>query len=157
MIEPQDLQQHALFGGLSDVGMAFVQSLFKSSSYSSGDMIVSEGERGNRTFFICCGNVEVIKKGPSNSYTRLATLHEGNSFGEMELIDIQTRSASVRALDDLEVLTLRHQDMYAIFEQDKDTFILILMNISREISRRLRKMDALVASSLYGKASSLAN
>jgi CRP/FNR family cyclic AMP-dependent transcriptional regulator len=75
----------------------------------------------------------------------------------MELIDIQTRSASVRALDDLEVLTLRHQDMYAIFEQDKDTFILILMNISREISRRLRKMDALMASSLYGKASSLAN
>ena len=157
MIELKDLQQHALFGGLSDASMNLIEPLFESTSYLCGDMVVNEGEQGNRMFFICRGKVEVIKQGLTSAPAVLAQLSEGDSFGEMELIDVQTRSASVRALSDLNVLTLSNEDMHTIFEKDKDTFILILMNISRKISRRLRKMDALVASNLYGRASSLAS
>ena len=76
-------------------------------------------------------------------------MNEGDTFGEMELIDIQNRSASVRALENLTVLTLSNEDMYEIFERNQAAFIIIPMNIAREINRRLRKMDALVASSLY--------
>ena len=104
-------------------------------------------------YFIRRGSVEVLKNaGDANRKRRLAVLNEGDTFGEMELIDVQNRSASVRALEELTVLTLGNEDMYEIFEHNRDAFIIILMNIAREISRRLRKMDALVASSLYAQS-----
>ena len=96
--------------------------------------------------------VKQLKAAPGGR--RLAVLREGDTFGEMELVDVQKRSASVRVLDGLKVLTLSNEDMYEIFQHHKDTFIIILMNVAREISRRLRKMDALVASSLYGSKNS---
>jgi len=67
---------------------------------------------------------------------------------------VQNRSASVRALQELTVLTLANEDMYEIFEHNRDAFIIILMNIAREISRRRREMDAPVANSLCAQAGS---
>jgi CRP/FNR family transcriptional regulator, cyclic AMP receptor protein len=158
MIKAEDLQSHALLGGVSDEGLALVIPLFKQVSFEKGAFVVNEGEQGNRMFFIRQGKVEVVKHTDASPTTRrLAILSEGDTFGEMELIDIQPRSASVRALERLTLLTLSNEDMYEIYERDKELFIIILMNIAREISRRLRKMDALIASSLYGNVNSRVN
>jgi CRP/FNR family cyclic AMP-dependent transcriptional regulator len=80
---------------------------------------------------------------------QLAILEEGATFGEMELIDIQCCVASVRALEDVKLLTLTNADMYRIYEDNLEAFAMIVMNIAREISRRLRRMDDLMTSSLY--------
>ncbi|MFT4562785.1 MAG: CRP/FNR family cyclic AMP-dependent transcriptional regulator [Gammaproteobacteria bacterium] len=158
MIKAEDLQSHALFGGVSDESLALIIPLFKQVSFEKGATVVNEGEQGNRMFFIRQGSVEVVKNTDATPPTRqLAILGEGDSFGEMELIDVQPRSASVRALERLNLWTLSNEDMYEIYQRDKELFIIILMNIAREISRRLRKMDVLVASSLYGNANSLVN
>ncbi|MDA0824045.1 MAG: cyclic nucleotide-binding domain-containing protein [Proteobacteria bacterium] len=157
MIKTQDLQSHALFGGVSDEGLAMIISLFKQASYEKGAYVVKEGEQGSRMFFIRQGKVEVLKNTDATPPSRLlAILSAGDTFGEMELVDVQRRSASVRALEQLNVWTLSNEDMYEIYVRDKDVFIIILMNIVREISRRLRKMDALIASSIYGNATALA-
>jgi CRP/FNR family transcriptional regulator, cyclic AMP receptor protein len=156
MIKAQDLQSHALFGGVSDEGLAMIIPLFKQASYEKGAFVVKEGEQGNRMFFIRKGKVEVLKNTDATAPSRLlAILSAGDTFGEMELIDVQPRSASVRVLEPLDVWTLSNSAVYEIYERDKDQYIIILMNIAREISRRLRKMDALIASSLYGNATAL--
>ena len=150
MVRPEYLQSHALFGGVADDDLAAIIPLLREENYAAGADVVREGEEGDRMYFIRQGSVEVLKKlADDNGERRLAVLNEGDTFGEMELIDIQNRSASVRALESLTVLTLANEAMYEIFEHNRDAFIIILMNIAREISRRLRKMDALVASSLY--------
>lgn len=156
MVKPEYLQSHALFGGVASADLDAIIPLLKEEHFPAGADVVREGEQGTRMYFIRRGSVEVWKD--ANGTTgerRLAILGEGDTFGEMELIDIQTRSASVRALEELTVLTLANADMYEIFEHNRDAFIIILMNIAREISRRLRKMDALVASSLYAAPNSV--
>ena len=150
MIRPEYLQSHALFGGVASEDLAAIIPLLKEEKFASGADVIHEGEEGDRMYFIRQGSVEVVKSIDGTlGECRLAVLNEGDSFGEMELIDIQNRSASVRALEQLTVLTLGNEDMYEIFEHNHEAFIIILMNIAREISRRLRKMDALVASSVF--------
>jgi CRP-like cAMP-binding protein len=146
------LQSHALFGGLSERDLKKVVPLLKEATFSRGTTIITQAEPGDRLYFICKGSVEVVVEmvtpdGPVSK--RLAVLGEGDTFGEMELIDIQPRSATVNALEDVEVLELTNMDVHSIYKNDLYVFTMIIMNLAREISRRLRKMDALVASSLY--------
>ncbi len=150
MITAAYLQSHALFGGIDADALADIIPRLRLQTYAPGEYVVREGELGTSMYFIRRGSVEVLKQGDApGEALRLAVLEEGDTFGEMELIDVQKRSASVRALDPLTVFALSNDDLFAIFESDVNTFVVILMNIAREISRRLRKMDALVASSLY--------
>ena len=152
MVARKFLQSHALFGGVGDADMEAITPMLKEQEYEAGEFIIKEGERGDRLYFLCEGSVEILKDHPSScgvATKRLAVLCAGDSFGEMEFIDVQCRSASVRALEKASVLTLSNQDLYKIYESNVETFVIIIMNMAREISRRLRKMDALVASCLY--------
>jgi len=150
MIRAEYLQSHALFGGVGAAELEAIIPLLKEEHYAAGEFVVRENDHGSSMYFIRRGSAEVLKQSTSsNTELRLAVLNEGDTFGEMELIDAQIRSASVRALDDLVVFVLSSEDLYEIFEDNQPTFIIILMNIAREISRRLRKMDALVASSPF--------
>lgn len=150
MVTTEYLQSHALFGGVATDDLAMIIPRLRAESYAPGDYVVREGENGSVMYFIRRGTAEVLKAtAGADEPVRLAVLHEGDTFGEMELVDVQSRSASVRALEPLTVLALSSEDLFDIFREHESAFIIIVMNIAREISRRLRKMDALVASSLF--------
>lgn len=152
MIDFESLRKHSLFGGMSRKALEGIAPMLGEQSFVEGNFIVHEGDHGGTLYFIVEGSVEILKRVPGGTVRdqrQLAILKTGNTFGEMELIDIQCCAASVRALEDVKVLTLTNSDMYRIYEQNLETFALIVMNMAREISRRLRRMDDLMASSLY--------
>jgi CRP-like cAMP-binding protein len=145
------LEKHALFGGLQPAELDLLRSLMKEERFPAGQDIVKEGDLGDRLYFIRAGSVEVIKACPDKPGTsaQLAVLHAGDTFGEMELIDIQRRSATVRALEDVDALSLSNRDLYRVSQENMQTFSMLVMNIAREISRRLRRINALMASALF--------
>jgi CRP-like cAMP-binding protein len=152
MVNVEFLQSHALFGGIGDVDIKAIQKHLQEERFSQGEFLAKEGEAGDRLYFICKGSVEVLKKvhnSPGFEQVTLAVFGKGDTIGEMELIDIQARSASVRALEDVLALSLSNQAMYEIYKEHLDVFAMLVLNIAREISRRLRRMDALVDSSLF--------
>lgn len=145
------LQSNALFGGLTDEEIELIIPLLEEEHYSEGDFIIREGDDGDRLHFIVSGSVEVIKsvnRDNKTSHRQLAVFGPGDTFGEMELIDIQRRSASVRALEDVSELTLSNKNMYKLYHLNLKTYTMIIMNIAREISRRLRHMDDLIANAV---------
>jgi CRP-like cAMP-binding protein len=147
MVNGEFLQAHALFGGISDKNIQDIIPLLREKTFSKGEFIVNEGENGSHLYFICEGSVEVLKKAHTPEGVvqgRLAILGKGDTFGEMELIDVQPRSASIRTLEPVSALTLSHENMYKLYKSNLETFTMIVMNIAREISRRLRNMDDLV-------------
>lgn len=153
MVAKQFLKSHALFGGLTDEQLGYVVPLLEEVSFDEGEFVVREGDPGDRLYFICAGRVEVVKRVSGENgggFRPLAIFRAGDTFGEMELIDIQPRSASVRALEPVNALALSNRGMYSLSKADLMTFTMIVMNIAREISRRLRKMDACVEHSLFG-------
>jgi CRP-like cAMP-binding protein len=59
----------------------------------------------------------------------------------MSLIDLGRRSASVFALSDCKAIELTSTSLLELYEHHLEQFALIQMNISRELSRRLRIAD----------------
>lgn len=149
----QSLLRHALFGGLSEEDLDILLPRMKEEAFEEGKVIVKEGDEGDRLYFILSGSVEILRKATAfrhvGSLRRLAVLQAGNTFGEMMIIDVQRRSASVRALEPVTTLSLSHAEMYKLYQKHPKLHTRILLNLAREISRRLRKMDRLVGSSLY--------
>jgi CRP-like cAMP-binding protein len=106
--------------------------------FGKGDVIVREGELGVAFYVVSSGVVEVVKSlGTPNEHV-LATLKPGDFFGEMALFDNQVRSASVRAVEDTELLVLTKWDFNAELTTNGSTMALSLLAI---LARRIRKLQ----------------
>ena len=65
----------------------------------------------------------------------------GDCFGEMEILDVMPAAASVRALDPVTVAAIDNQALHRMYGLDPRLFALFMMNLARDLSRLLRRMD----------------
>ncbi|MDR2150161.1 MAG: cyclic nucleotide-binding domain-containing protein [Spirochaetaceae bacterium] len=136
MSEAASLQKYAFFGGLSDEQIDIVRSLMKEEFYKKGETIILEGTTNDKLHFILEGKAVAIK-----GEVTLIEFKAGDTFGEMEILDIMPSAATIRALTDTQILSLSHRALHTISRLDLKIFSLIIMNLARDISRRLRRMD----------------
>jgi len=135
-----------LFGGLSRETLTVLAESLPATRVEAGDMVVEEGDMSTQMFVVIAGELEVIKKGESGGDVRVAVLGPSDWFGEMSIIDVQPRSASVRAVAPTLVLSITAEHVEnLLYRRDLKDYALFIMNIARELSRRLRVADGILA------------
>ncbi|OMH33605.1 cyclic nucleotide-binding domain-containing protein [Motiliproteus sp. MSK22-1] len=144
------LKSYALFAGVSDEDIAFLSTLLNLKSYGDGAYLFWQDDLADRLFLIQQGAVEILNQVPGGAQVRVAVRQEGDSIGEMALIDTHRRSASVRAIEPVTVFWLSSESLEHIRQTNKDLYICLLTNIAREISSRLSSMDTVISGSLFG-------
>ena len=105
--------------------------------YRAGEVIVREGETGDSMYVIQSGQAEVIRNKDGRE-VRLALLGEKDIFGEMAIFQKETRSATVRALTDVRVLTVDKRIFLRRVHEDPSFVFPIL----QKMSQRVRELDA---------------
>jgi CRP-like cAMP-binding protein len=106
------------------------------AAYEPGDDIIVEGERNDRIRFILEGRVAVVKGG-----IVLSEFGAGDFFGEMEVLDVMPSVATIKALSAVQVISISNKSLREVYKLDIKSFSLIIMNLARDLSRRLRRMD----------------
>jgi CRP/FNR family transcriptional regulator, cyclic AMP receptor protein len=76
----------------------------------------------------------------------------GSCIGEASVIGIQAHSASAVVIEDATLMVLSRQVLMNLFEEDKALFSLLILNIARELARRLSHTDEVLLH--YGKTGS---
>jgi CRP/FNR family transcriptional regulator, cyclic AMP receptor protein len=99
-----------------------------------------ESDQADSMFVLEAGKASVLKLWRGCDYL-LRTLNEGDCFGEMAVMDLCPRSASVRAIEDCTAIRISAANLYQIYARDLKQFALIQMNMGREVCRRLRDSD----------------
>jgi CRP/FNR family transcriptional regulator, cyclic AMP receptor protein len=135
------LQAIPIFAGLTSAALAEIANAAQEAVFLAGDIIVREGEPGDRMFIIGAGSVEVVKYLGQSHETVLANLRARDFLGEMSIIDCVVRSASVRAVEETVLFALKGIDLYRLFQKHPDQYAIVILNIARDISRRLRAID----------------
>jgi CRP-like cAMP-binding protein len=136
MIDSTALQKYSLFGGLLEDQVEHILPFMEHEIYKAGDVIIAEGTPNDRIRFIIEGLVDVLKDG-----VKLISFKEGDFFGEMEVLDVMPSAATIKARNPTQVLSISNRALRDIYKIDIKAFSLIVMNLARDLSRRLRRMD----------------
>jgi CRP/FNR family transcriptional regulator, cyclic AMP receptor protein len=134
------LQSMPIFGAIHENALQYLLEQAKVVVVAAGDYFFREGEDAHGMFVLEAGHAAVLKNWQGRKY-KLHELRRGDCFGEMALMDLMPRSASVKALEDCSAIELRPDHLMRLFELDVEQFALIQMNMGREVCRRLRITD----------------
>lgn len=137
------LRSLPLFGGLEGGCLDVFTSAAEPIEVKAGAAVYEEGERAEHLFLVESGELTVQKGGDGQE---LAILRRGEFFGEMSFLDMQPRSATVRAKTDVVLWRWPYCQLHAVYRSDPKAYLLVVMNIAREISRRLRRADEVICS-----------
>ena len=100
--------------------------------YKDGDIIFEENSVGREMYIVLTGKVKVIKE-KDGVETTLATLEEGDFFGEMSLFDNNPRSATVKALGDVKLLEINQKNFLKKISRDPSLAFRMLEKMSQRI------------------------
>jgi CRP-like cAMP-binding protein len=139
------LRDVGLFGALSDEFLEHLVATLEVRNLPAGETIFKEGDPAREMYVVLDGEIEVLKKSRRGRETRVAILGPNDGFGEMSIIDLQPRSATVRTLGPARLLKISTEEMDALYRHDLKSYTLIVLNIARDLSRRLRVTDGLLA------------
>jgi CRP/FNR family cyclic AMP-dependent transcriptional regulator len=127
-----------LFEHLADDELARMVEVTRQRKYPKGSVILFEDDPGDALYVVVAGQVKVVLIGEDGREVILATLAEGDFFGEMSLIDDQPRSAHVIAMEQSNLLVLRRDDFQRCLEETPR----IAVGLLRALTKRLRLADS---------------
>jgi CRP/FNR family transcriptional regulator, cyclic AMP receptor protein len=131
------LQRMPIFGGIRANILEYLLGHCPLVSVPANEFFFCEHDQADSMFVIEVGKVAVLKSWGGQEYL-LSILKEGDCFGEMAVMDLGPRSASVRAVEDCTAIRLSATNLYQVYARDVHQFALIQMNMGREVCRRLR-------------------
>lgn len=131
----------AIFGGLEPPSLARIISMLGEHHFKPGTEVCTQGEAGRAMFLVYSGEVLVCRSGEAGHRVKMVRMGPGEFFGEMTLIDIQKRSATVVVEKPAVIYSLSNRDLYQLYQDDVPGYVMVLQNLCRELSRRLRKTN----------------
>jgi len=99
-----------LFSELSDSDLREIEKVSVRQVFKKDNMILIEEEVGSTMFIILEGRVKISRISDEGREVILSILSEGDFFGEMSILDGQTRSANVVTLEDSKIRVIRRED-----------------------------------------------
>ncbi|MBS3946541.1 MAG: Crp/Fnr family transcriptional regulator [Melioribacter sp.] len=115
-----------------------IEKIGTRKNYLKNDVILMEDEVGTALFVIVTGKVKVARTSGDGREVILTILSESDFFGEMAILDGQTRSATVVATEDTELFLIQRNDFINLLKEYPEVAISLL----QELTKRLRSADA---------------
>ncbi|MCK6545655.1 serine/threonine-protein kinase [Myxococcota bacterium] len=133
------LAKSPLFGHLSITARKMFSERFTFETYEPGDLIIREGDQSDAFYAIKTGRV-LVYTGGEELPIKLAELGPGDVFGEIAAVEGRVRTASVRALEDCEILRLEAGELNALLARHIDIRRLIADKIEERAEGRIRRI-----------------
>ena len=134
----------ALFAGLDAAECSEVVRIMEVQRFTGGEDVFREGDPGDAWFIVFDGKATVLKQA-GGGMREIAPLERGAVFGEIAMLDGQSRSATVRASGPLTVLRFRRSRFEELLEQGSLGAYKLVLSIARVLAQRHRQLTHQVA------------
>ena len=104
-------------------------------TFQRGEVIFHQGDPGDTLHLMQKGRIKIVLPAESGDEVLLAILGPGNCFGELALLDGETRSATVVAIEPVETLTLGRNDFMAFVRANPETAERLMINLAHIIRK----------------------
>jgi CRP/FNR family transcriptional regulator, cyclic AMP receptor protein len=130
-----------VFAELAEPELTRVAGLARRRAFAAGEIVFREGEDSDTCYVVESGHARALREHTDGRQLTLATFGPGDIFGELAMFDDERRSATVDAIDDLEVVGIPGADMRRLMREHPD----IAVKLSIALGRRLRAANERLA------------
>ena len=109
-----------VFEELADDDLRRVAEVTVPRRFAAGEVVFREGDDSDTCYVVSVGHARAIREHPDGRQITLATFGPGDIFGELAMFDDERRSATVEAVDELEVLGILGGDMRRLLRRHPD-------------------------------------
>lgn len=146
----EELRECALCGGLEDDALAWLAERIERIDLHEGDVIFREGDAARELYLVVDGEVELWKRSADADDhlelgERINMIHAKSILGGSSVIDMQGRLATARAASHVVLLRVSCRVMSQLYREDLRSYTMVILNVARDLSRRLRNVNALAA------------
>ena len=130
---PEELEAGGLFGALDREAVQSLVDGAEVQCFDDGEVVFRENDGGRIMYLVLEGTVAL-----SLADASIAAIGSGDWFGEMSLLDMMPRPVTATTTAPCRLLALRPTQLDALYRSDMKAYALVVMNLARQLSRRLR-------------------
>ena len=131
------LKQSSVFSMVDTDDLLMVAQSLETQDYFAGDRVFEINDQGDHLYILVSGKIGITIDNDPGSKNYIAIIGQGDTFGEMNLLDDLPRSATARVIEDSTVLTLGKTRLRGLIQSYPD----ISIGMLRSMSLRIRKMN----------------
>lgn len=140
---PELLRSVPIFATLGEEELAQVADVASTDRFEAETIIFSEGDLSDSCYVICTGHASAHREHADGRTITLARFGPGDIFGELAMLDSQRRSATVRALDELEVISILGPDMRRLLGEHPEIAVKLIMALARKLRETNERLAGL--------------
>jgi CRP-like cAMP-binding protein len=130
-----------VFAELAAEDLAHVAEVTMLRAFPAGDTVFREGDDSDTCYLVRAGHARALREHADGRQITLATFGPGDIFGELAMFDDERRSATIEAIDDLEVVAILGRDMRRLMTRHPQ----IAVKLAASLGRRLRAANERLA------------
>lgn len=134
------LEQVPIFAALEKDKILNLYNKCEIRHLKTDEYLIHEGTEAEEIYVVLDGEVSVVLK-PKGEPFEVARFGPGGCLGETSVIGIQKHSADVIVLKDSTFLILTRVRLMELYNEDVSLFAMLVLNIARELARRLKETD----------------
>ena len=139
------LAQIPLFASLRPDHLEQLAGKLTLRKYEAGTTIFNKNDPGSTLYIIKNGQVNISAPSPGDEEVVLATMRNGDFFGELSILDSKPRSATATAMETSEVFTLERDDFLDVIHTEPE----LAVNTLAALSQRLRRTNLLLGDAFF--------
>ena len=132
-----------IFGGTTDAQLLTILRRLEMWILKAGEIVFSKGDDPLHIYIVKTGTIDLQLK-EKDVLLKKHELHVGECFGEASLMSMHRHTATAIAASNSEVLVLPRKALIELKHEDVGLFALLMMNLARELARRLYITDQML-------------
>ena len=145
------LREIPLFSRLDDKALGDLEKAAIKRAYSKNTILISKGDKSDQLFVVLKGKLKVAITDASGKEIIMSFLGAGDYFGEMAMIDGESRSATIMTTQASEVLTISRDDFHRTLLSSPDLMFELLKVLARKVRIATDKLESLAFEDVYGR------
>lgn len=149
----ESLRRCALFAHVDEAGLRTIASQMRRRRFRRGEVIFHQGDIGDSLQVVVTGSVKIVLPSHEGEEAIIASLHEGDFFGELALLDGAPRSTTAAAVEPTETLALPREPFLGLLAEDPRIVRALLQTLAEELRRLTGHVEELHFLDLAGRLS----
>jgi len=149
------LRSLPIFDTLDDLRLAPITQVAALRRAPRGSVVLREGDRTDNIYFVVNGGLKVLVSDEDGREVILSMLGPGELFGELGVLDDSSRSATVVATQNSDLVTIAKSDFQRCLMSNFDVSLFIMRGLAQRLRQADRKIESLALMDVYGRVARL--